>query len=93
MVAETGSDREGDAGVSDKPTTGLVSTEMWQQRLVKEREWQQTPLGAAFIKFEIATQRYWQEDGNEHVSDERLTALYKACREARAEFLMILRGW
>lgn len=59
----------------------------------KEREWQQTPLGAAFRKFESATQRYWQQDGNDHISNKRLTELDDACRKARAEFLILLRGW
>ena len=68
-------------------------SETWQERATKEREWAQTPLGAAFRKFESATQRYWQQDANEHVSNKRLRELDEACRKARAEFMLLLRGW
>ena len=70
-----------------------LTASAWQQRAAKEREWQQTPLGAAFCKFERATQRYWQQDSNEHISHKRLTELDDASRKAREEFMLLLRGW
>ena len=65
----------------------------WQERAAKEREWAKTPIGAAVYKFENATQRYWQQDGNEFASNKRLSELDEACRKARAEFMLLLRGW
>lgn len=70
-----------------------IAAAMWQERNAKEREWQKTPIGAAFRKFENAHARYWQQDNNEFASNKRLSELDEASRKARAEFLILLRGW
>lgn len=68
-------------------------SETWQERAVKEREWNQTPIGKAFRKFESAHSRFWQMDGQDRISDRSLRAADEAQQTARREFLSLLRGW
>jgi hypothetical protein len=56
------------------------------------KQWAQTPIGAAFQRFEIATQNYWQQDGNERGSYRRLQELYEERQKARAAFIGLLMG-
>ncbi len=60
------------------------------EKLKAQREWAQTPIGMAFIKFENATARYWQQDLSETISNKRLRELDTAMKEARATFLAFL---
>jgi len=68
-------------------------SESWQERAVKEREWNATPLGKAFRKFENAHSRFWQMDGQDRIGDHALRSADEAQQTARREFLMLLRGW
>ncbi|MDE2097064.1 MAG: hypothetical protein KGL39_07445 [Patescibacteria group bacterium] len=65
----------------------------WQKRAAKECNWRQTPIGAAFARFDNLLARYWQLDGQEHVSDRRLREAADAAEAARRDFLFLLRGW
>ena len=58
-----------------------------------EREWAQTEIGKAFVRFENAHSRYWQNDGNDRISDRRLRELHEAAEAARCKFLILVRGW
>jgi len=71
----------------------MIDFEALTEKVKREREWLNTPLGAAFFKFESAHSRYWQNDANTRISDKRLFELDKAMQDARAEFLKLLRGW
>lgn len=68
-------------------------SEPWQERAAKEREWQKTPLGKAFRKFESAHSRFWQMEGQDRIIDRSLRAADEAQQTARREFLLMLRGW
>lgn len=68
-------------------------SETWQERAVKEREWNQTPIGKAFRKFENAHSRFYQMDGQDRISDRSLRSADEAQQTARREFLLFLRGW
>lgn len=68
-------------------------TDTWQERAVKERKWNQTPLGKAFRKFEGAHSRFWQMDGQDRISDRQLRNADEAQQTARRELLLLLRGW
>ena len=67
--------------------------------LAKKRDWdawRQTPVGAAFAKFDSACSRYWQADGQDNVSDRRLRELADAADRARSEVIAEikkLQGW
>ena len=56
------------------------------------KEFAETPVGKAFVKFESATVRYWQADGNENLSTKRLRELDEAMRTARKEFVLLIGG-
>lgn len=68
-------------------------TDTRQERAVRERGWNQTPLGKAFRKFENAHSRFWQMDGQDHISDRLLRNADEAQQTARRELLLLLRGW
>ena len=66
--------------MSNKQTT---EEPQWR---IERREWDawiQTPVGAAFQRFESAHSRYWQQDGNERISGKRLRELDEASSDAR----------
>ena len=69
----------------------IEAAETWQELAAKEREWQVTPLGKAFRKFESAHSRFWLMDGRDRTSDRM--AANEAQETARRDFLLLLRGW
>ena len=56
------------------------------------KEFTETSSGRALMKFENATVRYWQADGNENLSDKRILELDDAMRDARRELIALLGG-
>lgn len=59
----------------------------------KNKEWLDTDIGKAFRKYENAMANYWANDLSETISDKRLRELDDVMRKAKAEFLILIRGW
>lgn len=57
----------------------------------RAREFAETEVGKAFLRFENAHLRYWQQDSNDHISDRRLRELDEAANKARAALVALLR--
>jgi 5-methylthioribose kinase len=68
----------------------MTITNEEMEKIKAFREWCQTDIGKAFLKFENTTARYWQMDNSETISDRRLSELDNAMKEARKEFLAFL---
>lgn len=57
------------------------------------KEWRQTEIGKAFLRFESACSHYWQKDLDEGISDKRLRELHDKMEQTRKEFLLLIRGF
>ena len=66
----------------------MMTTEEWR----RHQEWAATPLGKLFYRFEATLGRAWITDSTSH-SDNAMTRDWDAADKARAEFLLLLRGW
>ena len=62
-------------------------------RAEKERQWEGTPLGKAFLQYQVAHAEYWNSNSDQSLTIKERYELNEAHKAARAEFLMILRGW
>ena len=61
-----------------------------EEIMESQRKWKafaETDIGKLYIAFRNATQRYWQQDANENISDRRLCELADAERKAADAFI------
>lgn len=59
----------------------------------REREWEQTDVGALFKHYEWALISSWQAEYDERSSPAKLRRLDDALKIARQAFLLKVRGW
>lgn len=52
---------------------------------VEEKRFLETELGKLFHRFILAHSRYWQQDGNDRISDKRLRELADSSDKAQKE--------
>ena len=64
----------------------------WYAKQLAWRTWGQTDLGKAFIAFESLHAKYWQMDGQDRVSDKRLTKADEDMRAARKALIAAIGG-
>lgn len=57
----------------------------------EEREWEATPAGSAFAKFERLLGSAWITDQREHSSTAAMDRDWKAAKDARAEIVAEIR--
>jgi hypothetical protein len=74
-----------------KPTA--VSDSTWEELYARDREWAQTELGKAFLRYENLTARAWQVDSNERSSDLAMKEAWAKAGDARKQLMILIRGF